>query len=291
VPQFFVDASDRTHFLRDLQLPNGSVAPTDLREQDEEVGVVVPAAHVRYQQSVTASLNFERQTLNLGGFARAHADRNAVRLAWAFNSAKVYPYSISQEQGATLGVTGEMVRQALGADASGDATTVDGRAYLRFGGRHAILAVRGAGGVARGDRRTARFFYLGGPGPNLSPVDFGSDGLDLLRGFDQNEFGGTRIAVLNVEYRVPLVRVERGLGTWPVFLRNVHAAAFLDAGKAWFSTASNQPFARSAGAELAADFRFGYELPLTTVVGIAWPHAPNGAARSPAVYFRVGHAF
>jgi hypothetical protein len=291
LPAFFVDASDRTHFLRDVALDNGAFSTADLREQNGEIGVFLPGAHVRHQQSVTASFNLQRQTVNVGGFAIARSGRNAMRLAWFFNSAKLYPYSISREQGATLGMTGEFVRKALGADASADATTVDGRAYLRLGGRHAVLALRAAAGVARGDLRTSRFFYLGGPGPNAGPVDFGSDAFNLLRGFDQNEFGGTHVAVLNAEYRVPLLRVERGFGTWPVLLRSLHAAGFFDAGKAWTASFSDLPFARSAGAELSADFRFGYELPLTTTVGIAWPHDPRDGERPPAVYFRIGRPF
>jgi len=204
---------------------------------------------------------------------------------------KVYAYSISPEQGATMGVTGELVRRAPGADAGASATTVDARSYLRLGRRHAILAVRAAFGAAWGDAGTARLFYLGGSGPNANPIDFGSDGLNLLRGFDQNEFWGRRIAVVNVEYRVPLLRVERGIGTWPVFLRALHATGFFDAGKTWSNDFSLQPFERSLGAEVAAHLRLAYALPLTTAFGIAWPHDPRGFTRQPVVYFRLGHAF
>jgi WD40-like Beta Propeller Repeat/Omp85 superfamily domain len=290
-PAFFADASDRTHFLRTVQLRSGPIVPADLRDENAEAGVLVPDAHVRYQQAFTASVNFQRQILNAGGIARAQADRHAVRLAWFLNSAKLYPYSISREQGATVGVTAEMVRTALGADANANAATVDGRAYVRLGGRHRILAVRGALGAASGDERTERVFYLGGNGPNASPIDFGSDALNLLRGFGQNEFAGTRIAIANLEYRVPLVRVERGVGTWPLFLRTLHAAAFMDFGKTWTAAFSRQPFARSVGAEVAADIRLGYELGVTAAAGIAWPHDAGGVTRPAVAYVRVGHAF
>jgi hypothetical protein len=291
LPTFFADASDRTHFLRDVQTRGGPIVPADLREQNGEVGLFLPDFHVRYKQGVTASLNVQRQTLNIGGLAHGQSDRNGLRLAWSLNSAKVYAYSISPEQGATMGVTGELVRRALGADAGASATTVDARSYLRLGRRHAILAVRAAFGAAWGDAGTARLFYLGGSGPNANPIDFGSDGLNLLRGFDQNEFWGRRIAVVNVEYRVPLLRVERGIGTWPVFLRALHATGFFDAGKTWSNDFSLQPFERSLGAEVAAHLRLAYALPLTTAFGVAWPHDPHGFTRQPVVYFRLGHAF
>jgi hypothetical protein len=291
LPTFFADASDRTHFLRNVQIPGGSIVPADLREQDAEAGFFLPDFRVRYQQAVTASLDIERQMLNVGGFGHGESNRDALRLAWSLNSAKTYAYSISPEQGATVGVTGELVRPALGADASANAITVDARGYVRLGGRHAILAVRGAAGAAWGNPATARLFYLGGSGPNASPADFGSDALNLLRGFDLNEFAGTRIGIVNLEYRVPIVRVERGIGTWPVFLRALHATAFVDAGKTWTGGASGQPLERSAGAEIAADLRLAYQLPLTTAFGIAWPHDAQRAGRSPTVYIRLGHAF
>jgi hypothetical protein len=287
----FADVSDRTHFLRDVQTRGGSIVASDLRDQNAEVGVFVPDFHIRHQQAVTASLNLERQTLNVGGQARVRSDRNAVRLAWSFNSAKVYGYSISPEQGVTIGVTGEMVRRALGADASANATTVDARSYLRLGGRHAILAARVAAGAAWGDQGTARVFYLGGAGPNTNPADFGSDALNLLRGVDQNAFAGSHIAVMNLEYRLPLLRVERGLGTWPVFLRTVFATAFFDLGKTWTVDFSRQAFARSAGAEIAANVRLVYDLPLTVAVGVAWPHQQTGVTRSAVAYLRLGRAF
>ncbi len=292
VPAFFADASDRTHFLRTVQLgEGGGVVASDLREQSAEAGVSVPDFHVRWQQAVTVSVNFERQTLNVGGLARASADRDALRLAWSLNSAKVYAYSISPEQGVTIGATGELVRTALGADANANASTLDLRAYVRLGGRHAVLACRAAGGAAWGDERTARIFYLGGPGPNASPADFGSDALNLLRGFDQNQFPGSRIAVGNLEYRLPLVRVERGLGTWPAFLRTLHAAAFFDLGKTWTPALSAQAFAWSVGAEAAANVRVAYRLPLTLAAGVAWPHDPAGFMRPAVAYVRLGRAF
>ena len=66
-----------------------------------------------------------------------------------------------------------------------------------------------------------------------STLDFGRRAISLLRGFAPDSFAGTRVAVVNLEYRVPLARVERGVGTWPIFLHTVHGALFADAGHAW----------------------------------------------------------
>ena len=52
-------------------------------------------------------------------------------------------------------------------------------------------------------------------------------------GFPADAFLGTNVALVNAEYRLPLRFVERGVGTWPVFLRALHVSGFIDAGQAW----------------------------------------------------------
>ncbi|MGE5362086.1 MAG: BamA/TamA family outer membrane protein, partial [Bacteroidales bacterium] len=292
LPSVFASVSDRTHFLQEVALTDGRVVNADVREQNEQVGVILPDLHARYAHALSASLLLQRQTINIGGLAARDSSRNGIRLAWTFSNAHTYAYSISPEQGITIGVTGEMVRQALGALASSDAATVDGRGYLRLGGQHRVLAARAAFGAGWGDPRTARRFYLGGSGGNTDPASFDSDALNLLRGFDLNAFAGDRLAVFNAEYRVPLLRVNRGQGTFPVFLRTLHITGFFDAGKAWRDGQPVPPFAMSVGGELAATWRLGYQLPLLVAGGIAWPRPPGaGEFASPTGYVRVGYAF
>ena len=59
-----------------------------------------------------------------------------------------------------------------------------------------------------GDAPITEYFYAGGP--------------DTLRGYQQNQFFGTRFLVANAEYRFPIGNIK--------FLRG---AVFADAGNAW----------------------------------------------------------
>ena len=141
--------------------------------------------------------------------------RHAVRAAWLFSSAKSYGYSIGPQEGWAVSVTTEQVRSALGADGNAQAWTWQGRLYQRAGGRHAVLAVRGGIGASSGDDTVRRIFYLGGAEP--SPlVDFGSEAVAMLRGVEAFAFRGHRVAGVTLEYRVPVVRVERGWRHLPV---------------------------------------------------------------------------
>ena len=54
-------------------------------------------------------------------------------------------------------------------------------------------------------------------------ADFGSSAFSLLRGFGRNTFAGSHVALANADYRWPIARPQRGIGTWPIFLHTIHA--------------------------------------------------------------------
>ena len=150
--------------------------------------------------------------------------RHALRFGWSFNSAHEYRYWISSIDGWSAAMTSEHARKALGSDGRADAYTGEVRGFVRAGGRHAVLAFRGASGIANGDGRVRRIFTAGGPGPKNAPLDFGSEVIGLLRGFDTEDAIGSRAAIVNVDYRWPIAQIQRGLGTWPFFVRTLHAS-------------------------------------------------------------------
>ena len=78
-----------------------------------------------------------------------------------------------------------------------------------------MIAARVAGAAAWGDRRARRVFSASGNGPQVLAFDFGSDAVGLLRGLGEDEIVGPRAAVVNLDYRFPLTRIDRGLGTLP----------------------------------------------------------------------------
>ena len=50
----------------------------------------------------------------------------------------------------------------------------------------------------------------------------------VLRGYEPSQFKGTNYNLLNLEYRFPLLYVDRGISTLPGFLRTLSGVAFLD---------------------------------------------------------------
>jgi hypothetical protein len=290
-PSFFAQYADETSPLR-FRPPGGLERPVAIREQSVDLGVTLPFRRVRCSQAVLGSFRREHDTVR-GPADEGSFDRGALRAGWSLTSAKRYGYSISPEDGVTVGASVERALEALGSD--GNATFVRGdlRAYVGLGPRHAIAAVRVTGAGTEGDAPVRRILRLGGTGADPAVISFDEDASSLLRGFSTGQFAGTRLALVNADYRVPLVRVERGYGTWPLFLRTIHATGFFDTGAAWTDEApALSAWARSWGGEISADVVAGFMLPLTFTAGIA--RGEDGSGRVPAstaYYVRLGHGF
>ena len=121
----------------------------------------------------------------------------------------------------------------------------------------------------------------------------GQDAIGLVRGLPPADRTGEAAAVANLDYRFPLARVERGIRTWPVFLRDLHGAIFCDVGSAGGSLDTLPAAAVSAGAELAARLTLGYGWNVSLAAGAAWTHDParTGKPDRVAAFLRTGYAF
>ena len=288
-PSFYVFAEDRTTLFE--AVTSGGPQPVAQRERTVDAGVWRAFRRVRHAQTALAAFHVERLTQHTP-VARASLSRAGVRAGWTLTSAQRYGYSISQQDGVTLAVTGEMLRPALGSDGRSDAVTVDARAYLPLGLPHAVLAARAALAAASGDAVVRRRYRLGGVTGNPSAGAFGSDAVSLMRGFTDRVFVGDRVALVNLEARVPLWSIQRGWGTWPLFVRTLHAAGFADVGHAWSGSADWGDRKIGYGIEVSADVVAGFGLPLTWTAGMGWGR--DGAGALPptrAVYVRAGRSF
>jgi hypothetical protein len=292
-PTFFASASRDTSFAAGPPDVSGRPTNATLVEQAVEGGVYLPFRRVRHAHA--ASLDFRRVMNTYQVPTRAPAGEledvaNAARFGWTSHTAQLYGYSISPENGVTLGGTAEF----LHSDAAREPVrtlTADVRAYVHgFAARH-VIALRAGAGSSEGDPIAARFFHLGGAAPNASVISFDRDALSLLRGFPSDAFAGTRVAVINADYRWPLARPQRGAGTFPLFLHTLHAAVFADAGHAWTSDFDIDRAKIAAGGELAANIVAGYTFPFSVAVGAAWGRDGAHVVDGGAIYVRLGRAF
>jgi hypothetical protein len=290
-PVFWATTESSTSFFAGAVAATGEPLPVTRRQRQVEGGVSFPVNHARVNHLALASLLRSRDEFTAKD-GTSFRDRAAVRGGWSTATARTYGYSISPEAGIRIGGTVEAVRRALGSTRDATSLTGDARLYLPMPAAHHVLAVRLAGGASTGDVNSRRNFLLGGAGPNPAVVDFNSDAISLMRGFPTHRFAGSHVAVLNVDYRFPIARPQRGAGTWPLFVHTLHAAAFADAGHTWTNRFDANAVKTSVGGELSSDVILGFFFPVTTTVGAAWGHDGSGVAPDRATfYFRVGRSF
>lgn len=286
-PTFFAVASDDTDPWRTgrYRLAEGSA------------GVVTTARRVRWRRSILAEVHGSRETFDCPEGASGcdpgvvESRRGALRGGVTFDSARMFGYSISAEEGGRLGATLESSHAGALDGPSSFSAVADGRYYRRAWPRHAAIALRAAAAASWGDEDARRVFSASGSDAQGGGFRFGTDAIGLIRGLDADRLFGSRAAVVNLDYRFPIAYIERGLGTAPLLFRAVHGAAFVDAGHAWSRRFSSADVRYAAGAELSLDAVIGYFVPLTFTAGASWRGGPEADDRGLAAFARVGRAF
>jgi hypothetical protein len=266
----------------------------DIQTREVNAGALFTVARIRWSVNLLAAINASDDRFSCDGCdppAPPNVKRGAIRMGWSADNAKSYGYSISRESGGAVRLTWESAPEAFGSDATNSSMTFDARGYQRVGPAHAVVAGRAGTAFTWGDQNARRIFSASGPGPASSGFDFGRGAIGLLRGFDSDTIVGTRAAVANLDYRFPLWRVQRGVGTIPMFIRTIHGAVFTDAGNAWDDAFRWNDVRLSTGVELSLDTVLGFGLPLSFATGVAWRHDPVGTQDGVAVFGRIGRAF
>ena len=138
-----------------------------------------------------------------------------------------------------------------------------------------------AGAVRAGDQFGANGFSLGGvPSQDIVMSIVNNTRLGVsgyLRGYPSRVLAGNQYHLLNLEYRQELFQIERGVDTFPIYLRRVDLAVLGDGATA-FNTAFNaaRDVRVSLGGALRLDAFFGYFMPGTFEIGYSRGLAHDG---------------
>lgn len=230
-----------------------------------------------------------------GGSPRADRTDNVLGYAFVYNSTRRYPLSISRSRGVHVSVTAETSDAIEGSDYSGEAYTLDSRAFLPLSGEH-VLALRLAGGWGNAGPRPYR---LGGSlSANAAPLPL--DTALLNSPFNQREFAlrgyesglanltGRRMALAAAEWRFPLARIERGFMAPPLAIHQVFGSVFAETGDAWTTGRTPGDYSTGAGVEANAEVNLFYDLAFHLRLGYAHGFADNGSNQ---VYLQLGSSF
>ncbi|MEN0067567.1 MAG: BamA/TamA family outer membrane protein [Myxococcota bacterium] len=168
----------------------------------------------------------------------------ALSGGWRYSWSQPTPLAISPEDARSFSFVGSFLAPWLGTFArdleTGDLTGItqvqvasELRQYVVTPWRpNHVIAGRVAAGITLGDSDFFGNYQLGG---NIGDGGFqvSPDSLRMIRGYPLAFDIGDLYWLGSLEYRFPLWYVYRGVGTLPVFARNLSAAVFIDTGNAF----------------------------------------------------------
>jgi len=217
----------------------------------------------------------------------------ALSGGWRYAFSEPTPYAISAEDGEVFSLVGSLLAPWLGTYVR-DLDTLEldpfTQVQLTSEVRHYwtnpwianhVLAARAAAGVTFGASQFLGNYQLGGSigdgAFTIAPDEF-----RMIRGYPFAVDIGDMYWLGSLEYRLPLWRVERGVGTFPFYARTVSGAVFVDAGNAFndpqlitgqpssaedlWNAATADPLI-GVGAELVLRFVVGYRVGLQLRLG------------------------
>jgi len=214
-----------------------------------------------------------------GVVATAHA-------GYRFSNATGSVFGISAERGLTLTLGVDFADPAIGSETTLRAVQGSLTGYLEAPWLdHHVLALAASGGSSAGTYPRRGLYSTGGfaDRPVLEAYTSGLfQGAFVLRGYEPGQFVGSEYALFNAEYRFPLLEVQRGVSTLPIFLDRLSGTLFADYGGAYFTIDPDDPLDGmhfGAGAELWISLTLGYHYGATLRLGAARgfdEHAPDG---------------
>jgi len=217
-----------------------------------------------YQQYLTGSYLFNYK----------YKLENGLGLFYQFNSLKYYPYSISLEQGRYLGVQGKLFDKLLFNDYSKASASLVFAEYLRLPIPNHVLMFNLNIGFTWG----AYFYTIGSSNASF-----------IIRGSKQRDSRHNGISMIT-EYRFPVLWIERGFGTLPLFVRNLSGKIFFDIGKCYEGlnfTNIDYPTLKGGGIELSVQTLCFFQIPVNFALGMATDFS---RAKVSQYYFQIKHA-
>lgn len=208
--------------------------------------------------------------------------QSSIHLGYSYTNAERYLWSVGAERGFSFSVGFDWTNPALGSDFTGFATNADLTTYFKMPWlNHHSLALHAGGGTSGGNFPGRNAFFVSGF-VDLPLIDVVRNqqiqGGVVLRGYPLNALSGRSYLLTNAEYRFPIVNIDRGDSTLPIFLNRITGAAFTDYGSA-FDIFSNAAFKTGVGGELWFDFTLGYIQSFTFRTGLAQGLASRGITK------------
>ena len=191
-------------------------------------------------------------------------DLAGATMRLGYSNTRSNQFSYYTETGRRLSMSISVFDKALGGDFRDLQARLTYAEFIPMPWRgHQVLALRASAGASAGGLERRGAYSLGGLSEQQDQLRLfltrtAVSEAGSLRGYPSGVFRGRYFGLLNLEYRIPLVDVERGIGAVPMYLQNVVFVPFTDWGRAWTDPIKWSDLAGSVGASLIFSFRVGY---------------------------------
>jgi len=232
--------------------------------QNVRIGVQLPYYRVKYSQ-----------TLGLGSrLVVGNCFRWIIDGSYHFNNARKFRFGVAPVQGRNLGILFDLRGRSFSFGY--DLLRVAGywNEYIGMPPANWSLGSRLAIGTSFGD--TGRFSAF-------TITDQST--IFRVRGYGDSTITTANVIGAGILFRIPIVWLERGWGTLPIFIQNLNTAFFCDAAahtQNFFQGLSG--YRIGTGMEVRLDVLIAHYLPGSLTVGIAVGH---NRIRNPQVYFSI----
>ena len=193
---------------------------------------------------------------------------STLHLGYSYSNVEGSVWAISPEKGLTISLGADWADEVIGSESTLTAFSGTATAYVPMPwSRHHVLAFGAQAAAAVGNYPRRGLYAVGGFTDQSvgEIVDAFSTGLRqgsfVLRGYEPAQFTGTQFNLVKAEYRLPLLYLDRGISTLPVFMRGLSAAFFADYGGAYDRMDLEDPldvYHLGVGGELWLDLVLGY---------------------------------
>ncbi|MBL8289470.1 MAG: hypothetical protein JNL85_15930 [Rubrivivax sp.] len=250
----------------------------------------------RWNIGIGAALDrIDRVTVAGPTTARRQDERIAALLA-DYDSRNGNWYSDGANRGLKITLRGESYKpfetsSSDGApDYDGLVVRADAKAYVGIG--QGVLALRLT--EARARNRT-RPFQLGGATETGRGIGFALNNREIaLRGYrgDEPELLGQQARLASVEWRMPLVDIDRHGMVPALGINRLSGTLFYDIGAAWAAGVNNpDSYRRGIGVELRGEAKLLYALAIDLRIGVARALDPIPGRGRTRGYLTIGQAF
>lgn len=198
----------------------------------------------------------------------------SVNASIAFSRLRRSVGAVSAEYGQRVTLSGQLREPWLGSDfRQGIVQATFATYHLMPWAMHHVLSLRATGGGGYSELASRALTSFGGiqlRDPVRDILFSNIIGDTFVRGYAPAAFAGNFYYTASLEYRAPLLRIERGIGVLPLYVRTLAAAAFVDVGNA---QESSQLFRTTpgigVGAELRLEIDYGFYYGATLRAGYA----------------------